>query len=351
MTDLLEPFRFSVFHPRDLTARLVLETQGVCRLSKGSVGNFEMWVDLPPDALDPPHPRIMLSYEHDLLLFPAKTSKQREELGRRIASVFCTFVQGGLLGWSVIRSRGADDNDHVSDVLVDEYVELGKGYDFVALGLRKDQVVRMCREDITSYGLARYATGGAQDAWEPERFMASGFGRIPYPRDTVYQVVDTFLAEGVFRGQMGDGWSDAFVAIAPQKYREDWADHPAEGAERWLRRLHAIGGDRNWSSRENEPHTAAASESIPDREPRPPRVFIIHGHDEAKRRELVDILTRRFGLEVVVMQERAGRSRTFIEKFEQEAVPCNAAIAVLTPDDVVTRVSESYAQPRPNVIY
>ena len=81
------------------------------------------------------------------------------------------------------------------------------------------------------------------------------------------------------------------------------------------------------------------------------RVFIIHGHDEAKRRELVDTLKARFGLDPVVMQENPGCSRTFIEKFEALAEECNAAVAVMTPDDVVNVGDDEYGQPRPNVLF
>jgi predicted nucleotide-binding protein len=82
-----------------------------------------------------------------------------------------------------------------------------------------------------------------------------------------------------------------------------------------------------------------------------PKVFVIHGHDEAKRRELKELLETRFGLEVIIMQERAGRSRTFIEKFEQEAGVCIAAIALLTPDDIINEEGEEHGQPRPNVVF
>lgn len=81
------------------------------------------------------------------------------------------------------------------------------------------------------------------------------------------------------------------------------------------------------------------------------KVFIIHGHDEAKWRELKEMLEDRFELDVVIMQQQAGRSRTFIEKFEQEAKPCNAAIALLTPDDIIHEEGEECGQPRPNVVF
>ena len=82
------------------------------------------------------------------------------------------------------------------------------------------------------------------------------------------------------------------------------------------------------------------------------RIFVIHGHDEAKWRELVSLLKEKILVEPVVMQEQPGMSRTFIEKFEELAAPCDGAIAILTPDDAVVQGGkEQYAQPRPNVIF
>ncbi len=81
------------------------------------------------------------------------------------------------------------------------------------------------------------------------------------------------------------------------------------------------------------------------------KVFIVHGHDEAKRRELKEILKDGFKLNPVIMMDEPGRSRTFIEKFEQEAQPCLAAVAVLTPDDVVMGNEGEHQQPRPNVLF
>ncbi|MFH1110889.1 MAG: nucleotide-binding protein [Planctomycetota bacterium] len=80
-------------------------------------------------------------------------------------------------------------------------------------------------------------------------------------------------------------------------------------------------------------------------------MFLIHGHDEAKRRELKEILETKLACRVVVMSEAPGKSRTLIEKLEEEAEPCNAGIAVLTPDDLVREKDAEYPQPRPNVLF
>ena len=91
-----------------------------------------------------------------------------------------------------------------------------------------------------------------------------------------------------------------------------------------------------------------ANDAIAHRE----NIFIIHGRDEAKWRELKDIIKSEFRLNPIILQEQpdAG-SPTVIEKFEHYAETCSYAIAIFTPDDEVTAAGETYLQARPNVIY
>jgi predicted nucleotide-binding protein len=81
-------------------------------------------------------------------------------------------------------------------------------------------------------------------------------------------------------------------------------------------------------------------------------IFIIHGRDEAKRRELKEILKAEFHLNPVVLMDQpdAGCS-TLVEKFELYARTCSYAIALFTPDDEVSIGGERYLQARPNVLY
>lgn len=81
-------------------------------------------------------------------------------------------------------------------------------------------------------------------------------------------------------------------------------------------------------------------------------VFIIHGRDEAKWRELKDIIQSELRLNpIVLMQQPDAGCKTVVEKFEHYAQTCSYAIAVFTPDDEVTSGNEVYLQARPNVIY
>ena len=81
------------------------------------------------------------------------------------------------------------------------------------------------------------------------------------------------------------------------------------------------------------------------------KVFIIHGHNEAKLRELKEILEKNFNLEPIILSEQAGEGKTLIEKIEKYASECSYAFAIFTPDDIVSNNGEKYFQVRPNVIF
>ena len=81
------------------------------------------------------------------------------------------------------------------------------------------------------------------------------------------------------------------------------------------------------------------------------QIFIIHGHNEAKRRELSDMLKERFGLEPIILSEQPDQGLTIIEKFEKYATQCSYAFALFTPDDIIADGDTQYFQARPNVIF
>jgi predicted nucleotide-binding protein len=81
------------------------------------------------------------------------------------------------------------------------------------------------------------------------------------------------------------------------------------------------------------------------------KVFIIHGHDEGKWRELRELLEDRFKLTTIVLKEEPGAGETLIRKFEEYADDCCYAFALLTPDDLIGKKGKRYAQARPNVLF
>lgn len=80
-------------------------------------------------------------------------------------------------------------------------------------------------------------------------------------------------------------------------------------------------------------------------------IFIIHGREEAKWRELKSIVKDRFSLNPIILSEQPDVGKTIIEKFEHYAQSCSYAIALFTPDDEVKSNGDVYLQARPNVIY
>lgn len=82
------------------------------------------------------------------------------------------------------------------------------------------------------------------------------------------------------------------------------------------------------------------------------KIFIIHGRCNNENNDLKDYLLSEFKLESTIMIPASDKgSKTIIEKFEELASECDLAIAILTPDDLVSRNKDSYSQPRPNVFF
>ena len=81
------------------------------------------------------------------------------------------------------------------------------------------------------------------------------------------------------------------------------------------------------------------------------RVFLIHGH--APDYETVkEILTELgFGDRVTVLKEEPNRGQTVLEKFITHAGRACMAVALVTPDDVVSEGGSSHGQARPNVLF
>jgi predicted nucleotide-binding protein len=82
------------------------------------------------------------------------------------------------------------------------------------------------------------------------------------------------------------------------------------------------------------------------------KILIIHGHAEAKWRELQSLLKKEFSLDAVVLKEEPITGETLIEKFENFAHDsCCYAFALVTRDDFIEKEGRSYFQARPNVLF
>src|SRR5690606_32465068 len=88
------------------------------------------------------------------------------------------------------------------------------------------------------------------------------------------------------------------------------------------------------------------------------RVFVVHGHDDARKNELEGLL-REMGLEPIVLHRQPDEGQTIIEKFEKHS-DVGFAFILLTPDEFSFLASQRNlpdservleARARPNVIF
>jgi predicted nucleotide-binding protein len=77
-------------------------------------------------------------------------------------------------------------------------------------------------------------------------------------------------------------------------------------------------------------------------------IFVIHGHDELNLMRLQGFLKNDLSLPVVILSQKDNIGRTIIEKFEEEALDCQYAFALFSPDDTT---NNEYYQARPNAIF
>jgi len=67
-------------------------------------------------------------------------------------------------------------------------------------------------------------------------------------------------------------------------------------------------------------------------------VFIVHGHDTARRADLQALLGG-LGLQPIVLDEQDSMGMTIVEKLEYYALTCAFAIVLMTPDDLTKGVA------------
>jgi predicted nucleotide-binding protein len=62
-------------------------------------------------------------------------------------------------------------------------------------------------------------------------------------------------------------------------------------------------------------------------------IFVVHGHGDARKYELMRLLDRAVSPGAVVLHEQANRGATILEKFERHAQEASFAVVLLTGDD------------------
>jgi len=99
------------------------------------------------------------------------------------------------------------------------------------------------------------------------------------------------------------------------------------------------------------PPPSGQLEAVTFTQPTGNAIFLVHGHDPLNLYRLKELLRDRYRLETIVLMGEAGKGRTLIEKFEEEAQRAAFAFVLLTPDDVIKKKDMEYGQARPNVIF
>ena len=104
-----------------------------------------------------------------------------------------------------------------------------------------------------------------------------------------------------------------------------------------------------------EPEDVAASSPSPVSADnlRDAEIFVVHGH--SRKSDVALFLASVTKTQPVILDERAGKGRTIIEKFEQESGGSSFAVVLLTADDVGRSVADEKlqlsARARQNVIF
>jgi hypothetical protein len=83
------------------------------------------------------------------------------------------------------------------------------------------------------------------------------------------------------------------------------------------------------------------------------RVFIVHGHDDARKHELFRVLHDISGTRPIILHEQPSGGRGILEKLEAYAASAGFAVAVLTADDLGRAKSGGDDAPRArqNVVF
>lgn len=87
----------------------------------------------------------------------------------------------------------------------------------------------------------------------------------------------------------------------------------------------------------------------------PPKVFIVHGHDDHAKLEVKNYLQNSLNIgEPIVLHEQPSLGRTIIEKFEDYSADAQLAFVILTPDDLTATAGtgdDEKRRARQNVIF
>ncbi|OWY71781.1 hypothetical protein B7486_08945 [cyanobacterium TDX16] len=304
--------------------------------------SYQIWVSVPSELQEILRERLTLQCLASYCAYGLEGTERQERNASIFSFLFSIFIQGTILGWRITEESGLIAKP-TSIIRVHEKIQQKQPLEILErLGELEKTMRRMCLADWLAFYCDNYDRFGPSRQIPPIEFTKSGFCRVSYPKSLVNDTFDQLSLEHWLAGTRGGRFLEpSMVSAARSRVNTElraFLDSVLDIGQ-WLEIPSTNIHKTPTTHTNHEP-------SMPIK-----RVFIIHGHDEARWRELRTILEERFHFKVSIMQELPGKSRTLIEKFEEEAAGCDAAIAVLTPDDIIESHGEPYGQPRPNVIY
>lgn len=82
-------------------------------------------------------------------------------------------------------------------------------------------------------------------------------------------------------------------------------------------------------------------------------IFIVHGHDDARKHELARFLGRLTRAEPIILHEQPSRGQVLLEKFESSAASVGFAVVLMTGDDLGRAKASSVdtSRARQNVVF
>lgn len=134
--------------------------------------------------------------------------------------------------------------------------------------------------------------------------------------------------------------------------RTDFAPYVRAGVQRAISMLESAKVEL-----ELQDELAAAIEPAggdPDTKPAAGReIFIVHGHDDARKHEVARLLKGLTGEEPIILHEQPDMGRVLLEKFEQTAARTGFAVIIATGDDVGRAVgnTDERLRARQNVVF
>jgi predicted nucleotide-binding protein len=176
--------------------------------------------------------------------------------------------------------------------------------------------------------------GPEHKAWKAKvaAVMESSLGK---DSDTLREFKEQRYYIGVYSGAPGEAQRDA----------EYFADRVRDAAGLIEAAIYQL--DLQSDPGEGESMTAQT------KDPNGP-IFVVHGHNDARKYELMRLLDRAATPEAIVLHEQANRGQTILEKFEHHAQTASFAVVLLTGDDegrLRGSASDMAPRGRQNVIF